>query len=114
MRALRRVQGVLAAIAFIALSVMPAHAQYGGPNVPPAQVPQAREAFRQSLSPQMVEKTESSLIDVLAAMHERRAAASGVTSPSQDWSDLSSPLVHVSPSGDIQVYVILSEFQDDY
>ena len=99
------------AAACVLLLAAPAFAQYGGAsNLPWPASPagsSSGESFRQSLSPLTSEKTASVVLAVRARMGERRAA-----SPSAlplDWADLSTPLLRVSSSGDIQVYVILRD-----
>src|SRR5262249_30706758 len=70
----------------------------------------ARELLRRTSPPSLFTKVASNILDVLAAMNERRA----VGLDTGDRSDLSTPLVRVNASGEIQVYVILSEFRPEY
>src|SRR5262249_15609886 len=86
--------------------------QYGSSVPLPAQTEPsivAREAFRRSMSCHLADKTASSIIDVLAAMSLRRVDGGNTT----DWSDLTTPLVHVNAKGEIQVYVTISEVRPE-
>jgi len=87
----------------------PAFGQYGpkdGGNAPPSP-----GSFRQSVSPYLAEKAASILIDMLVAMRHRRATQG---QEPLDWSDMSTPLIQVSRTGEIQVYVILAEPRPEF
>ncbi len=95
-------------LVFLAGVIQPAFGQWGSE---PENAPPSSRSFQQSVSPRLAEKAASVLIDMLAAMRHRRAAEG---QEPLDWSDMSTPLIQVSRTGEIQVYVTLAEPRPEF